>query len=248
MSPGWIEPDWPVPPGVCAATTLRFGGVSEGDFASFNLAAHVGDDPERVAENRRLLSQTLDLPGEPFWLQQVHGNTVMRAESTRRLNRDDPRPVADASHTGEKGVVCVVMTADCLPVLLCSAAGESVAAVHAGWRGLAGGVIEATAKAMDSPPSRAWLGPALGPDAFEVGSEVREIFLARDANHARCFRPHVEGKWWADLYGLARLTLNRLGIRDIYGGHFCTALESERFFSYRKNKVTGRMATLIWRE
>lgn len=243
----WLEPDWPAPPGIRAASTLRPGGVSLGCYASLNLGAHVGDDPLHVTENRRRLSEALGLPGEPCWLQQVHGHTVIRSGADWTAH--PAPPAADAAHTSEKAVVCGVMTADCLPVLLCSADGASVAAVHAGWRGLASGIIEATVSAMDCKPGLAWLGPALGQQAFEVGDEVRNVFLQQDARHADCFKPgSSEGKWLADLYGLARRILHGMGVTAVYGGEYCTASEPDRFFSYRRDHTTGRMATLIWRE
>ncbi len=246
MNPGWIEPDWPAPAGVRAVSTLRSGGISQGPYASLNLGNHVGDDEAAVAGNRQRLSLALTLPSEPVWLNQVHGQGVVRIGPTERLA---PVPTADAAFTGERGVVCAVMTADCLPVLLCSADGSSVAAVHAGWRGLVGGVIEATLEQMDDRPTLAWLGPALGPEAFEVGDEVRQAFLAKNPAHAEFFRARpISGKWLADLYGLARTVLQTQGITALYGGQHCTASEPEHFFSYRRDGgVTGRMASLIWR-
>ncbi|MDG4550150.1 MAG: peptidoglycan editing factor PgeF [Candidatus Contendobacter sp.] len=237
-----IFPDWPAPARVRAASTIRHGGVSSSPYDSLNLADHVGDDPARVAENRRRLVAVAGYPAEPAWLQQVHGKGVVAAETVRA-------PVAaDAAWTREPGRPCVVMTADCLPVLLCDRAGTVVAAAHAGWRGLAGGVIAATVARMDAPPTEllAWLGPAIGPDAFEVGAEVRAAFLALDAGNVACFRPSPAGRWLADLYELARRQLQGLGVSVVYGGEFCTFGEAERFFSYRRESRTGRMATLIW--
>lgn len=237
-----IFPDWPVPARVRAASTTRHGGVSSSPYDSLNLADHVGDDPARVAENRRRLAAVAGYPIEPAWLQQVHGKGVVAAETVRA-------PVAaDAAWTREPGRPCVVMTADCLPVLLCDRAGTVVAAAHAGWRGLAGGVIAATVARMDAPPTEllAWLGPAIGPDAFEVGAEVRAAFLELDAGNVACFRPSPAGRWLADLYDLARRQLQGLGVSVVYGGEFCTFGEAERFFSYRRENRTGRMATLIW--
>jgi len=240
-APAWIEPDWPAPPGIRAASTLRQGGVSHAGFASLNLGAHVGDQPEHVAENRRRLALALDLPAEPVWLTQVHGCLAVAADAPEQ-------PAADAAHTRRAGVVCAVMTADCLPVLLCSRDGAQVAAVHAGWKGLAGGVIEAAVAALGTRDILAWLGPAIGPQAFEVGDEVRASFLGNGAELAAGFRPAGQGKWLADLYLLARRVLNRLDIADIYGGGWCTHSQPEDFFSYRRDRETGRMATLIWRE
>jgi len=246
MNPGWIEPDWPAPTGIRAVSTLRCGGVSQGHYASLNLATHVGDENTRVTENRCRLIEALSLPSEPVWLNQVHGNGVIRIGHPVS---PDPVPTADAAFTGERGVVCAVLTADCLPVLLCSRDGTNIAAVHAGWRGLASGVIEATVNRMERKPGLAWLGPALGQQAFEVGNEVRDVFLQRDACHADCFMPGLsEGKWLGDLYGLARRILQGLGITAVYGGEYCTASEPDRFFSWRRDHITGRMATLIWRQ
>jgi YfiH family protein len=238
----WITPDWPAPPNVKAAATLRTGGVSEGAFSSLNLGSHVGDDPAAVTENRRLLKTALGLPVEPTWLNQVHGIDVVEAGPTTRL------PSADASVAHQVGAVCVVMTADCLPVLFCDRAGTRVGAAHAGWRGLAGGVLGATIKALDVPPSQlmAWLGPAIEQDAFEVGNEVHEAFLKLAAENAAAFRANARGRWQADLYQLARNELARLGVTAVYGGGFECFADSERFFSYRRESRTGRMATLVW--
>lgn len=241
MALNWIEPDWPAPAGVRAASTLRAGGLSAAPYAGLNLGAHVGDRPEHVAGNRRRLTEELNLPGEPVWLTQVHGTLTVQADRTVATT-------ADASFTREPGVVCVVMTADCLPILLCSRDGAAVAAVHAGWKGLADGVVEAAVEALGGGELLAWLGPAIGPDAFEVGDDVRDAFLRNGAEFGESFRPAAAGKWLADLYRLARLTLNRLGVADIYGGEWCTYSQPDDFFSYRRDRVTGRMASLIWRE
>lgn len=242
-SPQWITPDWPAPARVRAAATLRTGGVSEGTFASFNLGAHVGDDANAVAENRRLLEAALQLPAEPTWLNQVHGTTVINAAEAAAS-----RPAADASVAFGPGAVCVVLTADCLPVLFCDRAGARVAAAHAGWRGLVGGVLAETINALGVPPSEllAWLGPAIEQDAFEVGPEVLEQFVTRDPNNAGAFQANARGRWQADLYRLARNELARLGVTSVHGGGFECFADSERFFSYRRNPRTGRMATLVW--
>ncbi len=237
-----IFPDWPAPIRVRAVSTTRQGGVSPPPYTSLNLAEHVGDAPTCVAENRRRLAMAAGYPAEPAWLEQVHGIHGVAAEMICA-------PVAaDAAWTRAAGRPCVVMTADCLPVLLCDRAGTVVAAAHAGWRGLAGGVIAATVARMDTPSTEllAWLGPAIGPAAFEVGEEVRAAFLELDADNAGCFRLSPAGRWLADLYELARRQLRRLGVAAIYGGEFCTFSEPERFFSYRRENRTGRMATLIW--
>ncbi len=242
MSLSLIRPDWPAPPRVQAISTTRMGGVSRGVYASLNLGAHVGDDPQAVAENRQLLAQELALPSQPAWLNQVHGCTVARADPV--LDCVD----ADALVTAEPGRVCSIMTADCLPLLFCDTRGERVAAAHAGWRGLLNGVIEATVESMAVPGSglMAWLGPAIGPDAFEVGAEVRAAFVAEDPAAQSAFRPSSRGRWLADIYALARLRLARLGVHSMHGGNFCTLKDSERFFSFRRDGTTGRMATMIW--
>lgn len=240
----FIIPDWPAPMTVRAVSTTRRGGISLPPYASLNLANHVGDDPADVAENRRRLAAKAGLPAEPAWLEQVHGVSVAAAEIVLR-------PVAaDAAFTREPGRPCVVMTADCLPVLFCDRAGTVVAAAHAGWRGLAGGVLGATVARLATPAAEllAWLGPAIGPDAFEVGEEVRAAFLALDAGNAGCFQSSPAGRWLANLYELARRQLRGLGVSAVYGGEFCTFSEPERFFSYRRELCTGRMATLIWLE
>lgn len=247
--PDWITPDWPAPPNVKAAATLRTGGVSEGVFSSLNLGSHVGDDPLAVADNRFLLGTALELPAEPTWLNQVHGFNVVDATAGNVTDRSGNNPpTADASVARGPGAVCVVMTADCLPVVFCDRAGTRVGAAHAGWRGLAGGVLGATIKALNVPPSQlmAWLGPAIEQDAFEVGDEVHEAFLKLAAENAAAFRANARARWQADLYQLARNELARLGVTAVYGGGFECFADSERFFSYRRESRTGRMATLVW--
>lgn len=238
----WITPDWPAPAAVRAASTLRSGGVSEGSCASLNLALHVGDDPTAVTENRRRLRDALALPAEPAWLNQVHGIDVVEAAAWQTP------PAADGCIAHSAGQICAVMTADCLPVLFCDRAGTRVGAAHAGWRGLVGGVLESTVRALGGPPGEllAWLGPAIEPSAFEVGGEVREQFLARDAGNASAFSPNARGRWQADLYELARRELTRLGVGSVHGGGFATYADTGRFFSYRREARTGRMATLVW--
>ncbi len=237
----WIEPDWPSPPGIRAVSTLRRGGTSIGPYVSLNLGHHVGDDRARVRENRRRLRQELCLPDEPVWLEQVHGARVVDA-----ANPLDG--VADGSIATQTGLVCAVMTADCLPILLCSNDGESVAAVHGGWRGLAAGVLATAVAALGTTDLTAWLGPAIGPDAFAVGNDVRLAFIARHEVLAEAFRPVADGRWLADIYAIARSQLTELGVRACYGGGLCTYSDSESFFSFRRDGMTGRMATLIWRE
>lgn len=241
MSDSWICPDWPAPARVRALSTTRVGGVSVAPYDSLNLGTHVGDDPAAVEMNRARLRSAL--PGEPAWLNQVHGAAVVDAAACTGA------PDADAAVSCSPGEVCTVMTADCLPLLLCDRAGTVVAAVHAGWRGLQGGVVEAGVAAMKVAPSEilAWLGPAIGPQAFEVGNEVRAAFMAVDRQAEAAFRPAgMPAKWLADIYLLARQRLAVLGVSGIYGGDRCTFSEPDCFFSYRRDGVTGRMASLIW--
>lgn len=238
----FIFPDWPAPANVRAAVTTRNGGVGHAPCDSFNLGTHVGDDLAAVRENRAHLRTALALPAEPVWLKQMHGVAVVDA------SQGSVEPEADGAFAAQPGVVCVVLTADCLPVLLCNRQGTKVVALHAGWRGLAGGVIEAGVKAMRVPANEllVWLGPAIGPASFEVGPEVRAAFVQLDAQAALAFRAAREGKYLADIYQLARLRLQRLGVAAVYGGGFCTVTDSARFFSYRRDGATGRMASLIW--
>lgn len=239
----WIEPDWPAPPRVRSLCTTRSGGVSTGAFAGLNLADHVGDLPTCVERNRALLGERLRLPAEPLWLKQIHGCAVADASAAPGSCEAD---AAIAYHPGE---VCAVMTADCLPLLFCDRAGTRVAAVHAGWRGLAEGVIEVAVERIAVPPGDllCWLGPAIGPDAFEVGAEVRTRLLELGGEETKAaFRPSPGGKWMADLYTLATARLSALGVSRIWGGGLCTYSDPTRFFSYRRDGVTGRIASLIW--
>jgi YfiH family protein len=223
--------------------TTRNGGVSWPPYDSLNLGDHVGDDPSAVAENRRRLSQSLRLPGEPRWLSQVHGTCAVDAAQCSAGCE------ADAAYSDTHGVVCAVLTADCLPLLLCDRSGRSVAAVHAGWRGLLEGVIERTvAHFGDAAEVLAWLGPAIGPQAFEVGKEVRAAFIDEYRAAETAFTPSPAGRWLADIYALARQRLHRAGVDAIYGGGLCTFSEPERFYSYRRDGQTGRMASLVWIE
>ncbi len=237
-----IYADWPAPARVMAVTTTRQGGISRAPFDSLNLADHVGDQPQAVQHNRVLLRARLRLPAEPVWLDQVHGCTVAACCSA------GPRPRADAGYADRPGVVCAVLTADCLPVFFCDRQGTRVAAAHAGWRGLAGGVLESTVEALAVAPEQllVWLGPAIGPQAFEVGAEVRSAFVGQHAEAGGAFAAQANGRWLADLYRLARIRLGRLGVNAVYGGAFCTFRDRERFYSYRRDRVTGRMASLIW--
>jgi len=255
MSPGvalpqgsWLAPDWDAPARVRALSTLRLGGCSTGAYASFNLAQHVGDEPGHVRDNRTLLRAAAGLPAEPLWLEQVHG-IVVAVHADAAVDAGAPPPRADAAVAFVPGRVCVVMTADCLPVVFADRAGTRVGVAHAGWRGLVGGVLEATVSALQAPPAElvAWLGPAIGPQAFEVGSEVRDAFVARDAANAASFTRNAAGRYQADLYQLARQALARSGVVAVTGGGHCTHGEPEKFFSFRRDGGrTGRMATLAW--
>ncbi|TXH03895.1 MAG: peptidoglycan editing factor PgeF [Nevskiaceae bacterium] len=238
-----LRPDWPAPPRVRACVTTRAGGVSAGPYATLNLGVHVGDDPAVVVANRARLRAALSLDTEPVWLRQVHGVAVAR------LPAPPDTLEADAAVASDAGVVCAILTADCLPVLFCADDGSAVGAAHAGWRGLLAGVLEQTLRALPVPSSRvlAWLGPAIGPRAFEVGREVRDAFVGADPAAAAAFASSdVHGKYLADLYALARLRLRAAGVTRIHGGGECTHGDRERFFSYRRDGVCGRMATLIW--
>jgi polyphenol oxidase len=246
----FIIPDWPAPANVRALFTTRAGGISAGNYASLNLGAHVGDSVESVAENRKRFIELL--PASPAWLNQVHGAQVVRAEDVLAIGVGRP---ADASVAATVSAPCVVLVADCLPVLFADTNGRCVAAAHAGWRGLNAGVLEATVAAMALRPIdiMAWLGPAIGPQVFEVGAEVREAFLA-NANDdykitEKAFTPRgtaYPGKFLADIYALARIRLMRAGVSQVYGGGFCTVTDNKRFFSYRRDGQSGRMAGVIW--
>lgn len=247
-APDFIVPEWPAPAGVRAAFTLRTGGVSRPPFDAFNVGARVGDDPHAVAANRAALRASLELPAEPAWLEQVHG--------TRVVDLDDEAPVesqpwgrGDAAVSRSPGRICAIQVADCMPVLFAARDGSRVGAAHAGWRGLAGGVLEATVRAMDTPPAElvAWMGPAIGQAHFEVGEEVRAAFLAADSAAAAAFSANARGRWQCDLYALAGRRLAALGVTSVHGGGWCTYSDSGRFFSYRRDGRCGRMAALIWR-
>lgn len=239
---GFLAADWPAPTHVRALTTTRAGGVSRGPYESFNLGDHVGDDPEAVWQNRARLREALVLPAEPLWLKQVHSTTVVLAA------RAQPGIEADGAWTDRPGVVLAVLTADCLPIFLCDRKGTKVALLHAGWRGLAGGIIESGLQALNVPGEEllVWLGPAIRPDAYRVGDDVRDALYARDPAAAAAFHPDGTGRWLADLYRLARQRLRSQGVTAVYGGGYCTLREHERFFSFRRNGATGRMASLIW--
>ncbi|QIZ50260.1 peptidoglycan editing factor PgeF [Dickeya zeae] len=237
-----LIPDWPAPARVRACSTTRLGGVSNAPYDSLNLGNHVGDSPLHVQDNRQRLLATAGLPVMPHWLEQVHGTQVINLD---QVSSDSL--TGDAAYTTRQDRVCAVMTADCLPVLFCSADGDEVAAAHAGWRGLQAGVLEETLRHFHARPADilAWMGPAIGPQQFEVGGEVREAFLQVDPTADCAFVPR-NGKFLADIYQLARLRLAAAGVTQVFGGEYCTVSDSGRFFSYRRDGMTGRMATLIW--
>jgi YfiH family protein len=241
-----LTPEWPAPSGVRAAFTLRGGGVSAAPFDSLNVGAHVGDVAAAVTENRRRIRTQLRLAEEPAWMEQVHGIEVLDLDVHRRA----AGIAADAAIARRAGPVCAVQVADCLPVLLAVRDGSAVAAAHAGWRGLAAGVLEATVRNLAVEPRRliAWLGPGIGQSHFEVGDEVRKAFLASDAGAASEFAPNARGRWQCDLAGLVRRRLTALGVAADFGGTWCTYADAARFFSYRRDGRCGRMAALIWRE
>lgn len=241
-----FKADWPAPFHIKTAISTREGGVSLPPYDGLNLGSHVNDRPEAVAQNRQLFKQQTKMPAEPLWLNQVHGTVCVVLEQT---DFSAGPFTADASTTKTKGLVSVVLTADCLPVLFCDVSGTQVAAAHAGWRGLVDGVLEQTLAQFPDPNSvMAWLGPAIGPTAFEVGDDVRLAFIEKDAKADAAFRavPNKTGKWLADLYQLARLRLTACGVSQIYGGGFCTYTDSQAFYSYRRDGQTGRMASCIW--
>ena len=241
-----LHPDWRVPSHILAAQTTRSGGISHAPYTALNLAQHVGDDPTHVLANRQRLREHLALPSEPYWLEQVHGTKVYVASDT---NTPAQPPRADAAYTDQAGVVLAIMTADCLPVLFSSQDGLEIAAAHAGWRGLAAGVVENTLHHFRAPSSTisAWLGPAISQAAFEVGDEVRATFIHHDTQAKTAFvASKHKNHWQADLYALARLRLRAAGVTHIFGGDLCS-LSDPRFYSYRQETPTGRMASLIWR-
>jgi polyphenol oxidase len=237
----WITAEWPAPTNVRTLITTRAGGVSTGPFASMNLGAFLTDDAQAVKANRSILRR--HLPAEPKWLRQVHGTQVVEADTLHGLTE------ADASVARKANTVCAIATADCIPLLFCNRQGTVVAAAHAGWRGLCAGVIENTILSMQCEAQNilAYLGPAIGPKRFEVGREVYDAFLRHDAQAAQAFSEKTNGKFMADIYLLARQRLNRAGVTQVFGGEFCT-VEDARFFSHRRDKETGRMASLIWLE
>ncbi|CNI44244.1 purine nucleoside phosphorylase YfiH [Yersinia pekkanenii] len=237
-----ILPNWPIPAGVKACSTTRQGGISASPYDSLNLGTHVGDAAASVAANRQRLVEQAGLPQMPVWLEQVHGTRVLHLDG-----KVTPDVQADAVYSRVAGQVCAVMTADCLPVLFCSLAGNEVAAAHAGWRGLCAGILEQTLAQFNATPSSiiAWLGPAIGPQQFEVGEDVKQAFINIDPQSAAAFTP-TGTKYLADIYLLAHLRLQAAGIHAIYGGEHCTVSEKQQFFSYRRDGITGRMASLVW--
>jgi polyphenol oxidase len=246
--PAWLAPDWPVPASVRSVFTLRGGGVSAGPYAALNIGAQVQDAPLAVAENRRRIAATFDLPTEPAWLTQVHGAEVLRLGAQLQADLK-----ADAVVTRQAGRVCVIQVADCLPVLFAAHDGSVIGAAHAGWRGLAAGVLEGTVAAMGVPPGQlwAWIGPGIGAANFEVGAEVRDSFVgpagaAAAAEVEAAFLANARGRWQCDLVALARQRLAACGLTTIHGGRWCTFSDAENFFSYRRDGRTGRMAALIW--
>lgn len=242
MTDSLIRPKWPAPVNIKACISTRLGGISLPPYESLNLGDHVGDKPAHVTANRQRLITAAQLPAEPLWLKQTHSTIVI--ESPQWQSGIE----ADAIISQETGKVCAVLTADCLPVLLCNENGRQVAAIHAGWRGLCDGIIEKTVAQLSAIPENilAWLGPAIGPAQFEVGSEVRDAFMAHSADAAAAFQVGKPGHYFADIYQLARQRLNHSGVRQIYGGDFCTVSQPAHFFSYRRDGITGRMASLIW--
>jgi polyphenol oxidase len=271
MTSEWevIQPEWAAPPGVRCAFTLRTGGVSEAPYDSLNVGAHVGDVGAAVEENRRRVRERLGLPAEPVWLQQVHGVGVLdlddapagRGDAGAELGRLSSAAEAalsptsgfargDAVVTRVRGRVCVIQVADCMPVLFAARDGSAVGAAHAGWRGLAGGVLEETVRHLGVPAAQlvAWLGPTISQEHFEVGDEVRAAFVLHDPDAASAFEANARGRWQCDLYSLARRRLEALGVRDVSGGGWCTYADATRFFSYRRDGQCGRMAALIWRD
>ena len=237
-----IVPQWAAPEGVVACSSTRIGGVSQYPYYSLNLGAHCGDNLQHVEENRRRMFAAGGLPSYPVWLEQVHGTSVLKLDGGPYESKR-----ADASYCNVPGTVCAVMTADCLPVLFCNRAGTEVAAAHAGWRGLCEGVLEETVSCFADRAENimAWLGPAIGPEAFEVGAEVREAFMEKDVQAESAFRPTGE-KYLANIYQLARQRLANAGVELVFGGDRCTLSEKDDFFSYRRDKTTGRMASFIW--
>lgn len=252
----YIKPDWPAPPNVKAYSTTRLKGHSKPPFDYFNLSFTVGDDAEAVKKNHGLLVTELQLRVEPVWFKQVHGTTAVNidllliANHTSDLSENAPHE-ADACFTSNPHKVCAIKTADCIPILVCNKHGTEVAAIHAGWRGLLAGVIDSTVKSLSSPPGQlmAWLGPAIGQEHFEINEQIRIDFLVNDQQNRDCFVLKNENHWFANLHRIATHQLNRCGIKDVFGGEYCTFTQSDLFYSHRRDRgITGRMASLIWFE
>ncbi|MDF3054842.1 MAG: multi-copper polyphenol oxidoreductase, laccase [Gammaproteobacteria bacterium] len=244
MKNHYLTPHWPAPNNISAYTTLRFNGHSKPPFDSFNLSTREPADSQDALANRQQLKSELELTTDPFWISQTHGTHAIQADACTEIN-----PEADASYTSRPNTVCTVLTADCLPLLVCSKAGTEVAAIHAGWKGLQAGVIESTFSKLTTPPGEClvWLGPAIGPNAFEVGDDVRQLFLTVDAEAEQAFKMIRPNKWLCDIYTIARQRLAKIGVKNVYGGEHCTYSEADRFYSFRRDKgLTGRMASLIW--
>ena len=247
--PRWLIPEWPATPAVRALSTWREGGASLDPYASLNLADHVDDVPAAVASNRRTLREAAGLPRAPSWLTQAHGTQVVDLDAPAAARSGSALP-GDGAVTSRRGTVCAILTADCLPVLLAAGSGDRVGAAHAGWRGLAAGVIEAAVRAMATPPGEmlAWLGPAIGPLHFEIGPEVRDELLRADPGAVDAFAQNARGRFMADLFALARRRLARVGVERVFGGGECTYAHGDKYFSHRRDRRTGRQATLIWLE
>jgi YfiH family protein len=239
----YITPNWPVPKNIQCVTTTRSGGCSPQKYYSLNLGGHIKDDPKHVEENRNLIKKDLQLPSDPMWLDQVHGSSVLS------LDENPSNNTADAAYTNKAGVVCAVLTADCLPVTFCDRAGVHIAIAHAGWRGLVNGVLENTLQSIPVANEKimCWLGPAIGPKKFEVGEEVVEQFVTIDEMHKNAFFEQINKKYLADIYQLARNVLTKHNVQDVYSNDHCTFRERKKFYSYRRDGETGRMATLIWK-
>lgn len=238
-----IKPNWPLPSHIKAYTTLRFGGVSAPPYADFNLATHVGDLEQNIQQNRIRLQQLVNLPSEPIWLEQTHSNHIIEATADNRFKN------ADAAYSTQQNQVCVILTADCLPILLSDRDGTTVAAIHAGWRGLLNGIIGNTIKTIktNNQTFSAWLGPAISQIHYETSAEVRDLFITQNPDNAIAFKKNIDDRWLCDLYSLARIQLKEYGVMDIYGGDRCTYAEKDYFYSYRRDgNKTGRMASLIW--
>lgn len=252
MEPEFIIPDWPVRSNIKALSSTRIGGVSEHPHNSFNLASHVEDSADRVVENRQLLKIHGRLPAEPCWLQQVHGTKILNAakivNSSANTEFQHTEMTADGSVSDKGNIVCVVQTADCLPLLMTTIKGNKVGAVHAGWRGLVSGIIEEAITAMATEPDQllVWMGPAIGPAHFEVGEDVRQAFEKKYSNSKNIFSATGDKKWHMNIYEAARNILHKNGVDQIYGGDYCTYTDENRFFSYRRDNVCGRMASMIW--